>query len=115
MDKELVMKDLLEVKKVGVGELAIHHYGKILQAVVAMEEMAELSKEISKAIRKNFELGNESIAEEIADVEIMLEQLKQIFMCHDAVKLWTVNKLDRTFNRIKAELGESNGKPGAND
>lgn len=56
---------------------AIKKYGRILQTIVAIEEMAELQKELSKALRSKENYSG--IVEEIADVQIMLEQLKIIF------------------------------------
>lgn len=56
---------------------AVEVYGKHSQLIMAMEEMAELTKELSKNIRG--ERNITAISEEIADVEIMLEQLKVIF------------------------------------
>lgn len=62
---------------------AIKTFGALPQMVVAIEECSELQKEIAKIIRKKGNLTN--LAEEIADVEIMLEQLKLIFTIHDKV------------------------------
>lgn len=62
---------------------AIKTFGALPQMVVAIEECSELQKEITKIIRKKGNLTN--LAEEIADVEIMLEQLKLIFTIHDKV------------------------------
>lgn len=51
---------------------AIGSYGEAAQQIVAMEECSELIQAISKKLR-----GRETnLEEEIADVEIMLEQLK---------------------------------------
>jgi len=58
-------------------EKALKQWGKPMQVVMAIEEMSELTKELTKNLR-----GKENIiqvCEEIADVEIMLEQLKVIF------------------------------------
>lgn len=52
--------------------LAITEHGTDLQQLVAIEEMAELTQAIIKFKRKE----KHNIAEEVADVEIMLEQLK---------------------------------------
>lgn len=41
------------------------------------------------------------IAEETADVEIMLAQLKIIHQCRDAVKAWRRKKLKRLWLRLK--------------
>ena len=54
---------------------ALNNFGPAIQQVVAMEEMSELTQAISKSIR-----GKEhNVEEEIADVEIMLTQLKIMF------------------------------------
>lgn len=68
-------EDLSE--KIELYKKAIAKYGAKAQTVVAMEEMAELIKELSKAFRG---YGNpDAIIEEMADVYIMLDQLKLIF------------------------------------
>lgn len=54
----------------------IAKYGK-LQLVIAIEEMSELTKEISKDLRGK---GNrEHIIEEMADVQLMLDQIKEYY------------------------------------
>lgn len=58
-------------------EKAIATYGKTAQKMMLIEEMSELTKEICKDFRGRKNVG--SIAEEIADVEIMLEQIKMIY------------------------------------
>lgn len=84
---------------------AVELWGENLQTVVCMEEMAELMQSLSKNIRG---LDNElSIAEEIADVEIMLEQLKQIFHVRGDVEDYRERKLERLVARIAA--GKSSG------
>jgi NTP pyrophosphatase (non-canonical NTP hydrolase) len=73
----------------------INKFGKDNQCIVAIEELSELQKEICKYLRG---LGNiENLAEEIADVEIMLEQLKIIYACDSLV----AEKKDYKINRIK--------------
>jgi Flp pilus assembly CpaF family ATPase len=73
----------------------INKFGTKNQCIVAIEELSELQKEICKYLRG---LGNlENLAEEIADVEIMLEQLKIIYACDSLV----VEKKDYKINRIK--------------
>ena len=55
---------------------AIDTYGKDKQLDVVIEEMSELTKEICKFTRGQD--NHQQIVEEIADVEIMLQQLKMI-------------------------------------
>lgn len=56
---------------------AIKTYGNDVQKKMALEEMSELQKEICKNWRGKD--NYDEIAEEIADVEIMLDQLKMIY------------------------------------
>lgn len=72
-------------------QLAVNVYGKTSQCTVCMEEMAELTKELSKNLRGQDNTAH--IAEEIADVEIMLEQLKLMFSIRDEVTQQRTAKL----------------------
>ena len=68
------------------------------QIIIAFEEMAELQKELSKYLR-----GRENtteIAEEIADVEIMLEQMKILFDIYKKVEEFKKYKLERLAKRL---------------
>ena len=58
---------------------ALEKYGRVSQITMVMEEMSELQKELCKNLRgKN---NTAEIAEEIADVSIMLDQMKILFNC----------------------------------
>lgn len=78
---------------------AIRKWGYDMQQAVAIEEMSELTKELCKYKRgaQNFN----QIAEEIADVEIMMEQLKIMFDCHRQVEFYREDKIKRLAERIK--------------
>ena len=54
-------------------EAALSAYGSEIQRVVAIEELSELQKELCKSLRGQTDMQH--IAEEIADVQIMLEQM----------------------------------------
>ena len=78
---------------------AIKNYGKHMQQMVAIEEMSELIKELVK-----FNRGAENqphIAEEIADVLIMLEQLMIMFDNESDVNVFIEQKLFRLKFRMK--------------
>ena len=77
---------------------AVAAYGKHSQLIMAMEEMAELTKELSKNIRGEKNISG--ISEEIADVEIMLEQLKIIFGNRAEVDQHRSYKLKRLADRL---------------
>lgn len=84
---------------------AIRQNGYKMQTMVAIEEMSELTKELIKHMRGRS--NNEAIAEEIADVEIMLCQLKIIYDIKDEdVEKLMVIKLKRLKERME---GRKNG------
>lgn len=84
-------------------EAIAEHYGLGNQLPIAIEEMSELTKEICKYIRENDNLND--LVEEIADVQIMVEQLKIMFEIHDKVDEMVDYKLDRQLRRIEKERG----------
>ena len=85
------------------------------QVVKAIEEMSELITALSKYIATNENLNwytdescsynnllcDKNIAEEIADVTIMLEQLRLIYGCNDRVKETMKRKIERTLRRLE--------------
>lgn len=78
----------------------IDYYGEEKQIIKAIEEMSELQKELCKKLL-DYEYDRYSLIEEIADVQIMLNQLKLIFMASDvALEIVMQNKIDRTIERI---------------
>lgn len=80
---------------------AIDFFGVTSQKIMAIEEMSELTKELCKELRNR---GNvEQIADELADVEITLAQLKMIYDIHDKVEEHKDFKL-RRFAHNMAEL-----------
>lgn len=69
------------------------------QIFMVFEEMAELQKELCKSLR-----GKENrveIAEEIADVEIVLGQMKLLFGIEEGVEKYKKLKLQRLEERLK--------------
>lgn len=83
-------------------EKAIATYGKESQVNIAIEEMAELTKELCKD-KRGFE-NRDSIIEEIADVHIMLRQLRSIFKISDVEIERVVNKkIKRLEERLEIE------------
>lgn len=80
-------------------QLALDTYGAEAQTRMVMEEMAELQKELCKNSRGADNLA--SIAEEIADVEIMLEQMMVLYDCESLVAGYKKYKLDRLEEKLK--------------
>lgn len=79
--------------------LALDTYGPEAQTVMVFEEMAELQKELCKHARGARNL--EAIAEEIADVLIMLEQMVVLHGCEAMVAGEKRRKLSRLEKRLK--------------
>lgn len=83
----------------------IDHYGPEAQKVKAIEELSELQKEIAKDLIGQGSIEN--IAEEIADVQIMLRQLQMIYEIeNDDVEKIMREKILRTCHRIDLESEE---------
>lgn len=90
-----------QLSRIEIIDFIIKTYGEKAQHVVAMEECAELIKAISKYLRTEDIDDVENLIEEIADVEIMLEQLKFIHNIDGSVTVIKDKKLKRTYDRIR--------------
>ena len=84
-----------------VYQAALCKWGADLQTMMAVEEMSELTKEICKIKRGKMDL--DALAEEIADVTIMLEQLREIYGLNDAV----CDHMDAKILRLQSRVGGS--------
>lgn len=78
-------------------EKNIAKHGIIHQKVKAMEECAELIQALAKGDKLN-------IAEEMADVLIMIDQLKLIFNNERLVEEFKVIKLERMGRTLRKEV-----------
>lgn len=92
----------MDIKTKQALETIIDHYGKTAQLTKVIEEMSELTKELAKEINGEGNIAH--LAEEIADVYVMLEQLIiivdiSIGLIDDIAR----EKITRTLNRINAE------------
>lgn len=73
--------------------------GSLIQKIVVIEELSELQKEITKDLR---DLTNKDyIAEEMADVYIVLKELELIYNNHDQVKGFIKKKLERLEDNVR--------------
>ena len=88
----------LEVRQV-VYRRAIDTYGEESQLWMVIEEMSELAKEICKFMRGK--RCPADIADEIADVAIMLEQSTMIFSVGDLVREHMDQKVERLKGRVR--------------
>lgn len=83
------------------------HYGYSEQSQQLIEEMCELIVAINHMRRHNdYEdvVHRQAVFEEMADVEIMLEQIKYLLICDDEVDAMKGYKVKRQLERI--ERGE---------
>lgn len=79
--------------------LALSKYGTEAQTLMVFEEMAELQKELCKHARGA--TNRDHIAEEIADVLIMLDQMMILHECEDLVFQYKRGKKKRLENRLR--------------
>ena len=91
------------MKEKEVLEAALSAYGSEIQRVVAIEELSELQKELCKSLRSGADRPH--IAEEIADVQIMLEQMMMLYECHEDVAIWRSKKVKRLYERLIRDGG----------
>lgn len=73
-----------------------NHYGLKHQLVKCKEELGELIEAIDS-------LDEKAIVEEIADVEIMTEQLKYLMRTEPSVEIYKDYKIARQLRRISRE------------
>lgn len=89
IDKSIIVESILQ-------------YGTENQSTVCMEECAELIQAISKA--KRGKIGHDNMIEEIADVLICIEMLKQMYMISDEkINKWIEKKQAREAERMEKE------------
>jgi NTP pyrophosphatase (non-canonical NTP hydrolase) len=87
-------------KQIEILHNAIQTFGKQSQVDKAIEEMAELTKELLKERQNNG--SAEHIMEELADVLIMMYQLMMIFGItdYDHCVDYKIKRLERRLNKI---------------
>ena len=86
---------------------ALMNWGEENQITMVFEEMSELQKELCKHMRGQKVTG--AIAEEIADVEIMLDQMKLLFEIEtlvEANKRYKLARLDEILEDVETEGGD---------
>lgn len=92
----------MKIEEYFILENAIERYGAEAQEGIAQEECAELIQAISKKHRGK----PHNIAEEIADVEIMLDQLKIINKCWKEVGEIKRKKIQRLSFRLQGVIND---------
>ena len=77
---------------------AVEYYGADAQQKMLLEEMSELQKEICKHWRGQDNV--QKIAEEIADVLIVIDQMLIIFDCSAMMQSYRAGKIERLRERM---------------
>ena len=81
----------------------VYHFGSYGQISKAVEELIELAEVLIKDVNKS-ELNRDHLYEEIADVEIMLAQIKCIYNIDpEGLNQEIDRKIERTLQRISDE------------
>lgn len=78
---------------------ALETWGETAQMLMVIEEMSELTKEILKNVNRR-QNNIAEIIEETADVEIMLEQLKENYHITQQVEEYKAQKLMQIAARL---------------
>ena len=100
---------LNRVERNKIYEALMKKFGSEAQLIVAIEELSELQKEICKYLRNKEQLYLvKGLVEEIADVEIMLEQIKFLLRLDWSIEEMKDQKIRRTQERYLKE-GLENG------
>ena len=99
-------------KEQAILQLAIDTYGVDSQIDVAVEECSELIKALMKFRRRNGSGDTErDVCEEIADVGIMIDQLRMMFDSEyiDFVREEKIKRLEQRLNGAQYDKQESEG------
>jgi len=78
----------------------IEKWGSEAQILMVLEEMSELSTNLCHHLRGR-DVTNITIAEEIADVRLMLDQLEYVFNCDIYVSDFRKTKIKRLKERLQ--------------
>ena len=91
-----------------VFQKALDTWGGDAQILCLLEEMAELQDALCK--HKRGRRTTDDIAEEIADVEIMLNQMKLYFRVEEEVKAQRARKVGRVEERLRSRTNRPQHK-----
>ena len=81
---------------------SVENYGADLQTTVCMEECSELIQAISK--KKRGKDNRDNLIEEMADVMIRMDILKQVYGVSDSeIQNYVCKKQDRCVGRMKSD------------
>ena len=103
MNDSLIVSKKKKFNKQQVFKDALKHWGADLQAGMLNEEMVELTIAVNKYRRNPSPLNKEHIEEEIADVLLMIDQIKHMLNLSDKViEDYYARKLVKVYMMIEA-------------
>lgn len=80
------------------------HFGYNAQSRILIGECAELIQAVSKYGRESTQERRDNLIEEIADVEIMIAQIKYLLSIEpEEIEMWKEFKVDRTIERMRTK------------
>lgn len=95
-----------ETKNLILDDFTNYHraHDKHEDLIICMEEMAELTQQLSKVVREKTDIHDISVLEEIADVKICLSQLVRAFnIDKEELKYISDIKYERIAQKIKED------------
>lgn len=95
-----IMNEINPNIEIDVFQAAIDTWGENSQVSMAIEEMAELIVELNKYFFRNNKKRREKLIEEMADVELMLAQIRKIINADSEIDYWRIFKTQRLIKRI---------------
>lgn len=102
--EEAEVEHFVRVHEARVIHNALHCFGAEKQKIKCIEEMSELTKELCKdCIGQG---NNFHVAEEIADVEILLAQMKVYYTCDSTVEMFKRKKLEQLAEKLNISMPE---------
>lgn len=94
-------KEMTQEREAAILEGAINKFGIRLQVIVAVEELSELQKELTKWLRGK--CNPSGLLEEMADVSIMLNQLQLIFGDPTEYEIEKLERLEGLVQGVEVE------------
>lgn len=91
-------------KETEIYKAAVKHFGGANQVLKAIEELSELARALVQD-EMGVPKANIHVEEEIADVEIMLNQLRLLYDPRE-IDDWKDSKLERLAGMVGVEIGE---------
>ena len=84
------------------------HYGIHSQLIKLIEEMSEVTKEITKLLnatedKKIIDIYRNTLPEELADLRLVYDQIVYLMGCEEQIEEWRQYKAVREIRRIRLE------------